>query len=144
MLMVDPVQYEDLLEIEPQAEQAEWYAETITPETARIIVGNWPGRTVRDEQGRILMCCGVMFLHPDNARLWALFSRRAAPHMHAIVKLSRAFAKECGARRVELTIRSGFASGHKWARLIGFTHEGTMRAYDQQGHDHDLYARIYQ
>ena len=45
-------------------------------------------------------------------------------------------------KRVELTVRSGFEPGLRWARMLGFEHEGKMKSWAPDGHDYDLFARI--
>ncbi len=142
MLYEYPIQAEDLLHIEPQAEQA-GLPGIINGESARLLVGQWPGRTVRDETGRIVLCCGAIPMHAQRMHVWAVLSNDASRHLPAVVKLVRGFVARLGARRTEMTIRSGFASGHKWARLLGFACEGRLRAYGENGEDHHLYAKIH-
>lgn len=47
-----------------------------------------------------------------------------------------------GARRLEAVVHVAFAPGHRWVELLGFRLEGIMRAYDPEGADCALYARI--
>lgn len=44
--------------------------------------------------------------------------------------------------RIETTVQTDFPEAHRWAGLLGFEREGTMRCYGGPGLDHDLYARI--
>lgn len=44
-------------------------------------------------------------------------------------------------RRLECTVVEEFLPGHRWAMMLGFLPEGTMRRYDPSGRTHRLYAR---
>ena len=45
-------------------------------------------------------------------------------------------------RRIETAVCEDFTQGHRWARLLGFVKEGTMKAYTPDGLDYALYARV--
>lgn len=51
-------------------------------------------------------------------------------------------ALRAGARRIEATTPWGWREGEHWLELLGFGLEGRMRAYDEQGRDHGLWARV--
>jgi hypothetical protein len=45
-------------------------------------------------------------------------------------------------KRIETSVATDFEQGHRWAQMLGFKNEGTMRCFTPQGMDCDLYARI--
>lgn len=141
MLTLHPLCVDDILAIEPQPEQSIWFASQMTPQMAAYLA-NGDGRTAKI-QDKIIMCCGVIHMHAGLAHAWTLLSADASPHMFGIVKAVRHLLNDVSPyRRLEMSIRAGFASGHKWAGLLGFEQEAVMRCYGEDGEDHHLYARI--
>jgi RimJ/RimL family protein N-acetyltransferase len=45
-------------------------------------------------------------------------------------------------RRLEASVEVGFPAGERWLELLGFEHEGPLRAFGANGEDHVRYARI--
>jgi hypothetical protein len=45
-------------------------------------------------------------------------------------------------RRIETAVRSDYEEGHRWAKALGFSPEGTMRKFTPNGYDAVLYARV--
>ena len=134
---------DDLLSIEAQPEQRA-FAAALTRDAAAALLAAGPSRSITDDAGRVLLCCGVIFFHPNRAHAWTLLSGRASRHMPFLVKSVLKFLESLPCRRVEMTIRQGFSAGVKWARILGFRPEGVMRAYDENGDNCILYARIQQ
>ena len=132
---------DDLLSMEAQPEQRAFVA-SLTREVAAALLAAGPSRTITDDAGNVLLCCGVIPFHQNRVHAWTLLSDRAAKHMPFLVKSVLKFLESLPCRRVEMTIREGFFAGVKWARILGFTPEGTMRAYDENGNNCILYARI--
>lgn len=127
--------------VEAQPEQ-EAFMQSVTPEIAASLVASGLCRTVTDDAGNVLMCCGVIPFHSQRVHAWTLLSVRASRHMPSLVKTVKGFMDELPHRRIEMTIRVGFDMGVKWARILGFTPEAIMRAYLENGDDCILYARI--
>lgn len=92
--------------------------------------------------GEVVACAGLSHFTPGRAQGWALFGKKAAPHFLAITREVKRFFDGQNVRRVETPVRTDFEQGHRWARMIGFTREGTMRKFGEDGHDYDLYARV--
>ena len=132
---------DDLLSIEAQPEQRA-FAASLTAGAAAALLAAGPSRAITDDAGNVLLCCGVIYFHQNRAHAWTMLSHRASRHMPFLVKSVLGFLDSLPCRRVEMTIREGFFAGVKWARILGFTPEGTMRAYDENGNNCILYARI--
>lgn len=90
----------------------------------------------------VFATAGLLPQWEGRAVAWALVSEAAGRRM---VELHRAVLR-CFEmhpfRRVETTVATHFEEGHRWARLLGFEREGTMRGYAPNGTDCDLYARV--
>ena len=134
---------DDLLSIEAQPEQRA-FAAALTAGAAAALLAAGPSRSITDSAGNVLLCCGVIPFHENRVHAWTLLSGRASRHMPFLVKSVLGFLESLPCRRVEMTIRQGFSAGVKWARILGFTPEGVMRAYAENGDNCILYARIRQ
>lgn len=99
-------------------------------------------RTVLTDDGVALMCGGTLQHWPGRHMAWALFDKKAAPHMLAITRATKTFFDEVQGR-IEFTVRCDFAAGHKFAKLLGFEVETPlMRMYGPEGEDHVGYIRV--
>ena len=92
--------------------------------------------------GDVVGCAGFMTLWENRAKVWAVLSRKAGRHFPAIHKAVMREMEAYPARRIEAEVTSAFPEGHRWVKMLGFSHEGTMRAYTPGGNDCDLYAII--
>jgi hypothetical protein len=45
-------------------------------------------------------------------------------------------------RRMQMSVRCGFAAGWNWASALGFSCEGVMQNYGPDGHPYWLFARV--
>lgn len=90
----------------------------------------------------VFACAGLFPLWDGRACAWALIAAEAGQHFVAIHKAVRRALTLHAFRRVETVVRTDFAAGHRWARMLGFQREATMRGYAPDGHDYDLYARV--
>ena len=90
------------------------------------------------------MCCGGMAeTGTHRAIAWAWMGR--CPRL-AFLGLHRLVLDTLGRsnyRRIETTVRTDYAAGHRWALALGFVEEGArLRHYFPDGADATLYARI--
>ena len=95
----------------------------------------------------IIGSAGLMNVWEGRAIAWALLSKRV--HRYDMIFIHRwvkCFLDRCerrwNLRRIETPIRCDFPQGVRWAEMLGFQCEGTMRRYDPQGMDTFLYARV--
>ena len=97
-------------------------------------------------EGEPLLIGGCIKVWEGRYVGWCFMSRHAGPHMFRITHLMRDYVDSFNAARVEMTVRSSFKEGHRWAELLGFELEGTMRNYrpgeEPENRDECLYARI--
>lgn len=90
----------------------------------------------------VLACAGAVNMWENRIQLWALMSSESGPRFVGIFRAILRFIDLCEARRIEATVDSNFAEGHRLLRMLGFEREGRMRAYLMDGRDCDLYARV--
>jgi hypothetical protein len=92
--------------------------------------------------GEIIAALGVIPQWENRAMAWGLIGGNARRHFVPLTKAIMRFLEVTPHRRVETSVDSDFAEGHRWARLLGFENEGRMRAYTPDGRDCNLYARV--
>lgn len=92
--------------------------------------------------GDPIACGGTMQQWPGRHIAWAYFTERTGPHMKFLTSVaSDVLSKAKG--RVEMTVRSDFELGHRWARMLGFKVETPrMERFGPQGEDHAAYVRF--
>jgi hypothetical protein len=94
------------------------------------------------QDGATIAIGGCVEQSPGRAIAWALLAKTDGV---AFIKVHRAVTRWLEIapwRRIEAAVESDFAAGHRWIKMLGFTHEGRMRGYTPEGGDCDLYARV--
>jgi hypothetical protein len=113
----------------------------LSPEQIQIIERH-PSWTVIGDEGEPIACGGCVQIWPGRYSAWAYLNEATGPHMLAITR----YALECLATvkgRLEMTVRTDFEAGHRWARILGFTVETpVMPFYGPEGEAHSMYVRI--
>ena len=141
-MMIRQTQTSDLLNIRPQDEQSRDQAQ-YTLEYGRKVLAVCQAATVTDNNGGIVAVVGVVAVHPGRALVWTVLARNAGQYMLGLTKAMKKLLEGFGDYdRLEAAVRTDFVPGHRWARLIGFERECTMRRFGPDGQDHDLYVRI--
>jgi hypothetical protein len=112
----------------------------LTIEYGADLVAAGPSWTAFGPDGPVA-AAGLAPQWDDHAKAWAMLADDAAQHLVAITRAIRRFLDGRPERRIDTAVRTDFAAGHRWARMLGFEREGTMRCW-MGGQDHDLYARV--
>lgn len=94
------------------------------------------------EDGYIYGCGGVIEMWEGRALLWSLLSENAGAKMMNIHRVTKDFIRGLLYHRIEMTVDSNFRNGKRWAEMLGFQYEGTMRGYTPDRRDCDLYAIV--
>lgn len=82
---------------------------------------------------RVLFCGGALSTHENYATLWSAVARDAGAAMLAIERRVRRFIATLDERRVDTTVRAGFAPARRWIERLGFTREAMLRDYFEDG-----------
>lgn len=130
------------LTLQPGQREIEGYLATLD---ADILTGGAHAWTL-SIGGVVVGCGGLVPKWRGVAAAWSTVGavpRRAWPSVTGFVRaqLDQALA-EGNLHRIEASVRSDHAAGHRWAERLGFTLEGRARAYDPFKVDHDLYAMV--
>ena len=92
--------------------------------------------------GEIIAALGIIPQWQNRAIAWGLIGANANRHLLGVHRAVDRFLKLTEYRRIETSVATNFAEGHRWAQMLGFKREGTMTAFTPDGRDCDLYARI--
>lgn len=92
--------------------------------------------------GDPVVCAGTFEQWPGRHIAWAYLAHDTGPHMLWITReVKKALVRVEG--RVELTVRSDFPAGMKWAELLGFEVETPrLKRFGPSGEDHVGFVRF--
>ncbi len=93
-------------------------------------------------EGSPVACGGTLQHWVGRHQAWMYMGKNTAPYMVLITKAVLAqLAKVEG--RIELTVRSDFPQGQRWARMLGFEVESPrLVKFGPQGEDHIGFVRV--
>lgn len=98
--------------------------------------------TVFRDDGRVMLCGGVIPQAPGIGTLWALLSKDAGKHMLFLTRATRRFIGTQNYRRIEVTAESQWQTGCRWLQLLGFGYEGPCYGYGPNGEDHGRWSLV--
>lgn len=142
MIRIAKFRAADLAELDLQDAQQDLRSQFGDPAYGSALEATQAAFTARDESGAVLCCAGVHEVWPGRGVAWALISRHAGPEFRAIHRAASGFLAQSQLRRIEMVVDANFPAGKRWAKMLGMTPEGTMKAYSPAGDDYVLYARI--
>lgn len=93
-------------------------------------------------EGEVIGCGGFAWITDSCIRAWALVSKHAGPHMFSATRTIRCMLEVSQTQRIEILIDADFPPAHRWAKMLGFEREGTLRKFGARGTDQDIYSRI--
>lgn len=88
---------------------------------------------------------GLVPLWNGVGECWMLGSPDLSNHKLSLIKILRKFTDHLltsGLHRVQIYVNDTTA-GHKWAKILGFTYEGTLRKHSIEGNDNSIYSKIW-
>lgn len=92
--------------------------------------------------GILVACIGLIDYWPGRRYAWAFLAREIE---HVMIPLHRnvvRWLKYRGEGRIETAVDCQHQAAIRWAEMLGFEREGTMRQWTQDGRDVYLYARL--
>jgi hypothetical protein len=96
--------------------------------------------------GPDVVCCGgVILFWPGVGEAWMRTSPLIENFPVAVLKSTRTFLKAAfkamHLRRLQCTVRQGYAPAIKWAEHLGFEREGILKAFGPDGADYVIFSR---
>jgi RimJ/RimL family protein N-acetyltransferase len=138
---IRPFHVDHLKGMQLQPSQAD-RAHLLTPEHLEFLAG-LDAYTVF-AGGRPVASCGLFDIWPGRAMAWAFIAADAGRHLLGITRAVQRYLDLKAPRRCELYVDLGFEPGYRWAEMLGFEREGVLRAFEVDGRDQVLFARIRQ
>lgn len=91
---------------------------------------------------RVIGCAGVEVLWRNRGVAWSLLGQITPVELLSVHRQVSTFLERQHLRRIEMMVDARHLPGQRWASMLGFQFEGTLRAYTPDGRDCHLYARI--
>lgn len=91
--------------------------------------------------GKPVIIAGMIQPYQHIGMLWAVLEKECKEHMFSATRHIKFQLSKWNVPRMETSVRTGFKAGARWAEMLGFSYEGTMKKYDIDGGSCDLYAR---
>ena len=89
-----------------------------------------------------VLCGGTFEQWPGRHVAWAYLNKTTGKHMLWTTRKARDILGAVKGR-LEMTVRSDFAAGQRWAKMLGFEVETPrLRQYGPEGEDHIGYVRF--
>jgi hypothetical protein len=95
-----------------------------------------------EDDGRVVMCGGLLPQWENRALAWALIGENAGAHFAMIHRHVKQFLTLCPYRRIEAHVDVGFAAGTRWMKMLGFELEAYKKAFRPDGADMLEFVRI--
>lgn len=143
-MRIEPMELADLLRLDVQPMQAAEHAVVVN----RIESDGMPilnAQTIK-KNGKPIICCGLIPFIPSHMIAWTFIAGSIGFDMVRATLIIRSRLLVTMAlddiHRISCTVQTGWEDGARWARLLGFTLECTMRCYGPYGRDYDLWAMV--
>ena len=134
----------DLLSLEVQPMQVAEYQHVLSALQGKDIQFNDSYVVFKD--GSPLICYGGVELWYGHHSAWTFVSKDIGSDMLAATRAVRRHITgrmaEEHIRRISCSVRTGWEEGARWAAMLGFHRECTMRCYGPHWHDYDLWSMV--
>ncbi len=112
-------------------------------EYCKFLVEQTESYALVEDDNKVVFVGGIIRQVEGRGLLWSLFAKDSGKHFVRIVKGVRHILplfKEY--HRIELTVAPDFCQAHRFAKMIGFEKEATLKKYFSNGADADMYVRF--
>jgi hypothetical protein len=141
-MRVAKLKEEDLYWLREQPRQKH-LAEILDDRQVKVCAAAEYSYTVFSEDGRVMMCGGLVPYWNGRAGAWATFNKDCRREFIGIHRVVERFFKIAPFRRIEAPVDVDFEPGHRWVKALGFTLEAPlMKKFLPNGVDCSLYARV--
>ena len=95
----------------------------------------------------VIAIVGINHVRPGVGEVWLICSNYVNevpfPFFRFIDRLINIMVMELmNIHRVQMAVDCRIERNIKWAKSLGFTEEGIMKKYDNEGNDHYLFAKV--
>ena len=139
-MIVVPFEARHILDLQLQEAQ-KGLAPFIDADYARMLEGQYAFSALEGEE--VLMVGGIMKVWDNRGLVWAFVGKGAGKRFLTIHKATLDLLDKSPYLRLEASTSCDFEQGHHWLKMLGFEIEAEcMRAYNPDGSDAALYARV--
>lgn len=144
MIRRHPFQASDLLWIDIQpAQKRDWLKDRdALLEHGKLLEQHEHSYSFRDAEGTLVACIGLIKTHDELGTIWSILSEAAGPHLLHLTRWGRAYLADMNLRRFDLGVRASHLEGHRWAEMLGFSHEAAHPAWYPDGEAQHIYSRL--
>lgn len=144
-ISTEPFRPEDLAEISFSPTTVRDVHDRPLDDLARLYASS-PAVTLRDSDGQIIACMGLLSLWSGVSEAWVVTSPLAVRYpvllYRTVNKYLWSTIRSLGLRRVQAVVRKDFYTGHAFLQSLGFRPEGLMPRYGNGGADCVRYALL--
>ncbi len=98
------------------------------------------------EDDKVYAVFGLTFLWNGVAEGWALLTDKISEFKFAlhkrILNAIKFYVEKMDIKRLQITVKSDFEKGIKWAEALGFEKESLMKKWGPEGADYYQYVRL--
>ena len=95
---------------------------------------------------KVIGVFGGTYLYPGVMEVFGLFSEEIKTHRFsfhkACLELVKGAFEKYNVHRLQIVVRADYREGQKWANVLGFLAEGTLRKFGPDKHDYIIYGRV--
>lgn len=142
MLRIEPLRPHDIPALAGRLQPAQQDIRAyLTLEYGGQLLDAGPSQVVWGPHGQPIFAGGLMRQWEGRGLVWALVAADAGRWLVQITRATWGFLDAQPEERLETAVQTGWKPGARWAALLGFEREGTMRRW-MDGQDFDLWARV--
>lgn len=115
------------------------------PDRVKLNAEYGEGWTMEDARtGEIIGCGGYVAFTPGVGEMWLVCGAGFDRYAKSIVKMARMFIAGCDGKfhRLHMAVRADCARNLRFAQVLGFHEEATLRQFDESKNDYIMMARI--
>ena len=139
-MIIVPLTVEHVLSIEPQQAQDDVSVDERVA-TAKALMHVGQSYALLDADG-VMCIAGIAHQWEGRGMAWALVSRHAGRKMRLLTRIISRYLDAVNYRRIEMYVDAQFATGCRWATMLGFKDEGRLASFMPNGNDAFMYGRV--
>lgn len=142
MIAVRPFAAEDIAALAMQPGQAKDWADPVLRDARAELFAAQPLAATLWRELLPIACFGFVESHVQHLTAWAALAALTSGELLFATRWCRGWMARLRVRRIDMAVRADFAPAVRWAAMLGFAHEGTMRAFYPDGGDMQVWARV--
>ena len=134
---------EDLALMVPDASHRASWLERGGEDGVKVYALCGPAWSIFDvEEARLLFIGGIVRVHAGYGTCWSVFAAGVGHAMVAITRRAKAEIAAFDARRIDMFCSAAEAAHVRWAAMLGFHHEATLRQMMGDGADAQVWVKL--